>query len=414
MKTRVMFIASSIFALGESIIAQAFARRLPAEDFEASFVISQNAKELFEGGDWPYFMLIGGQDVLNRVLLEEFIQVREPDLIILADYYTLAHSNSCFGISIDYLRHFGRPILSFDIYEWEESDFQVDFFDGRIKQMSRGIADLPGLLRPCPLNRVASPSGRHYPYSLFDPQAFKPPAPRSELRAKHHIPSGRKVIFMATAGWQSWLYRDHKERRFGDDLPKIYSLILNGVGGKLEILHVGPERLHLEAPGLSYHHHPILCPDRFNEMLALSDLYLTNNIVATTLAKAVHFGIPAVMLSNSYVFTGAEGLDQIKDFQVSDPIREIVKKTGRVFAYKMCPLGWHAFISRLLRDNPYTRTFTDLEVLDVMTCRRAIRHLLFEEEVRRQMIDLQSQYVQALDTLATPGQILGTFGAGTP
>ncbi|WP_432822449.1 DUF6365 family protein [Trichloromonas sp.] len=406
MTIRVMFVASSVFALGEAIIAQSFARRLDPAAFSCSFVISQNAARLFEGGDYPYLILIGAQPLLNKVLLGEFVRVNQPDVIVLADYYTLAHSRACYGLDIETLRQYERPLISFDIYEWESSDFRVDFFDGRVKEMSRGISELPVHLRPCPLNRPGAGSEKYFPYSLFDPAAYRAPAPRRDLRARHGFAQGEKVVFMATAGWQSWLYQNNPDRRFGDCLPELYQLILDGLGCDLTLLHVGPEPLCFSSPRLNYRHLDFASPALFDDLLALSDLCLTNNVIATTLTKAVHFGVPAAMLGNSHSIESAEGIEAFSAFTLSDEVRALARRAGRVFPYRMAPLGWHRFVSRLLRDNAYLETFADLEILDVEGCRQTLVELLAESPARQAMEARQAGYLSGLKDLRAPGEVM--------
>ncbi len=364
----ILFISIGTDAFGESILALNFARSLPAAGYRPCFILSPSHGTLLnQHPNFKGIQLYKGAIKINRMLIEDFLEHYPPDLIILCDFLTFDYSQADMGITLDDLRAYNKPIISLDSYEWESGDFGLDFFNGAEKKVPATILELDGALRPCPLNKPAPINGRIACYSFLHQIQQLPEEEVRWTRNELGIPMNDLVIFSATAVWQEFRAKKRYAGPFSRIVPQLIYSYVERLETPVHWISVGPHnrQAHTKQRGnVVEHNFPSLPEDKFNRLLAASDIMISTNIASTTLAKCIRYRRPALFLYNSLVVNGPGDFSKYKHIRLSESTSSLIENAYPFHPFLMFPLGWFKFLSPVLKDNPYLDTFYRAEILD--------------------------------------------------
>jgi hypothetical protein len=86
-------------------------------------------------------------------------------------------------------------------------------------------------------------------------------------------------------------------------VPQLLYSYLTQVDSSVKLIHVGPAALQLAAADGRYLWMPSLSPDNFDRLLGSVDLFLSANISATTIGRAIASGVPVLVVENSCTAT---------------------------------------------------------------------------------------------------------------
>jgi len=154
-----------------------------------------------------------------------------------------------------------------------------------------------------------------------------------------------------------------------------------------------------ELPAERVHALPPCSPARFSTLLGSADMLLSLNVGATTMARAVLSDIPAVALTTNFAVPDLQAIPEVeaKLGGLSDPVRQWLTDMVPLHRMRMWPLGFHSFLDPILSDNPYTRAFVDIELLDEDAVLQGVTSALYDAPTRDRLAAARADYLKILD-----------------
>jgi hypothetical protein len=331
--------------------------------------------------------------------LTNLVQSYKPDSLILVDLM----SNSLWL----HPRNDGKwfldqqlvPLLALDIHNVAGPNMRADVFLDQEWEM--------GPLTSIPKGRIAP-----VPYiSAQDPDAYNAlPIPvqvdeerRKEIRSELGISSSEKLILMVSANWQSAsTWDDFHGRRISIYVPNLLTYYLSRVDANVRVVHVGPQRFHVNK-NLTGRYLWLEQVDqaRFQALLSSADLFITPNIIGTTLSSVLTAEIPMVVVRNS---VRARTADEVISKLSAKPSEELIrwlKIAIPIYPFRAWPLGLYNLVSRALKNNPFCETFIDVELLNEEEVIAGCRKMLYDNEAREAILENQRNYTKIVRTLPT-------------
>lgn len=421
---KLLFFAMSTAGYGETTIGMSLAEQLQAIGIESHFVSTVISEQLLRRSKIPYTVLDQRMGRLARLLIDEVVTEFKPDGIVLSDYYTYTGVfEHRFGLDPWFIDEYQLPILPIDIWEWDKTSFAVDMF-GEERTVDKRILAMEASLRPVPLAHPGR-RDRAYPFRLW------PSSERVSRRTKQHLfttfglgPRDRLVL-ITIAHWQQ-LAAERYISPIGTQVlrgvPWLLAHYLRQLPDSTHFAIIGQVPPELAAlPAGRTHALPSCSPTRFSTLLGASDLVLGLNVGASTLGRAVLSDIPAVVLTNSYAIPDARavaeaeaGLDGL-----TDTVRDWLAGIVPLHRMRMWPLGFYSFLEPILSANPYTSTYTDLELLDEPAAVRGIEQALYDSQTRNRLAAARADYLATVDdqvdtpaSFAAAASRLGLNGQG--
>jgi len=303
-----------------------------------------------------------GVEIVNRI---------NPVMIIGCELFNLS------PVSARGLIDSGRTIGTIDGTSMALS-INSDPFDMPEYRRSLVLPDDYYSFRPCPVNDIGASSGRVYYWSLF------PDATRVAKEAARYAAIGldpaRTTIMLPIAPWAIGSahilgldgYYQHLVTRIVD--------ACEAVATPIDLVFISlyrPPSLTVERQGPVTVHYPGLMPyDSYDHLLRSCDAIVSDNIISTSVSKAVVMGTPHLIIQN-------------------------MTSSDMPYRYNMFPL-------KVLfpADREYAASVDLVEYGDIAGIRAALAAILAEgfwdEGARRRRLE----YVERLRRLAAPGHIL--------
>lgn len=364
----ILIISAGSFAAGESIIAIDIARQLSSSGFRPCLALP-TAHYLFlkRLSGCPYITLYPQAKELNKMLLGDLIQKHCPDLIILSDFFTFEFRKSSSGIDFDFLRKIGSPIISIDSYQWQSTDHDLDFMSGPKIKLPDIVKEMDGFLRPCPLNNEAVKFNNSVVYRSVQPIRLMT-SRKSSIRKALSIPHNAFVIFSANAAWEKVILNlsNTRDKIFIRSVPNLIEKYISELDGEIYWIRVAP-RIHNSKMKIGnsviYDYQP-MSQNKFNSLLSISDLFITTNVVSTTLIKCLAMNIPSLFLHNSFYANNLRELELMAPFELTGTVTNAIRRSYPVKPFLMFPMGWKNFLTPLLNNNGYCQTFLKAEIFD--------------------------------------------------
>ncbi len=147
-------------------------------------------------------------------------------------------------------------------------------------------------------------------------------------------------------------------------VPDLMTYYLDKLGPSVHVVHVGPEPYRVEGKlNGRYHWLQQVDEKRFQAILAASDLFVTPNIVGTTLSTAIVIGLPMLVAVNSIrALSVSEALAQISG-EPSEAVTNWLKSAVRLYPFRIWPTGGYRVVTSLLENNQFCSTFRQVEIL---------------------------------------------------
>jgi hypothetical protein len=411
-KKKLMVIALGVLSNGEITIAMGVLRRLLDKSAEVYFVTHKNMMRQVLANGFPVVVLDEGSPSKNRAYFLRKVNETAPDLIICADAFTMDFASTWSGIDLNELKATGRPIGTFDEYEWESTNFLQDFSGIPSKMKSELITESDFLIRPCPLNKPTSDSAKNVIYcSLFELDTLFCEKDRdiksvAQWREKMGLPDNSKIVLIVNSPWEYLdVGRSLDTIRLMKWLPQIMLRYLSSLNVPLTILHVGGREWPADGRGsIDYRHYPRVDSNTYNRMIHCADLFCGTNLTSVTMSRAILCGIPCALLQN----------DKYIDFTKLAPVlpkmpqwyREMASEVVRALPFKVFPWGWYQFLKPVMENNPYMETFDKLPLFEPKKCVKALGDCLFNSEHISEMRKRQMEYINLLNSLSPVDKIL--------
>lgn len=396
----ILFIVTSFWAYGELTIACEFAKGLKNKNIHPYFLVPPTHKSIMQKSGFPFMTLIPKNGKINRILMQD-IEIRyHPKLVILADFLNYNFCEEHYGLKPEDLSIFSGRHGTFDDFDWAVTGKHMDTYGFQSKKFA-GIDILKYGFRLCPCP-VVNPCKRDrkdaFPYALSTKKIPYNEQETENYKKKLSLDPKRKLIVFTSATWQEHYKQYPDIISFVKLNNELLRIVMEELAKDCTILCVGEEGYFSETkvPNMIFREH--MHPDEFQEYLLASDLFMSRNIVSTSLARAVLSGIPAVNFQNSH--------PSYDELSVTEELMDQVAEAKRCYKYRMFPVGWHTFLEPLCSQNPYLDTFLNLEQFDVKESIHAIRELLESLELRRNLRKKVSDYEDELKKLMTVDEIV--------
>lgn len=410
---RILFITLGSLSSGEFTIANEFCKKLPEGEYSILFLTSTKGVSFLKQEHFNYILLtpsetesVVGTKQKNRQKTQEALDEFQPDYIIISDVYTMWYSVSWSGVDIDLLKSSGALVGSIDSYQFKDTTYIQDYYGGYVAELPKLIEDCDFVIRYSPINKCFEQSSRVKCTYLFD---LKEPEEKARITfgEEYHTRKNEKVVFMTTSNWESLnINRLPALTNLIRWVPRIIVECLKELTGNITIIHVGPQPLDIEFKNtdILYRYHKFLDPDEYNACLRYSDLFITTNIISTTLAQAVYHNTPAIVLQNNKYIDFSQMTGVLE--KMPDWYRQMAKDVRVAYPFRLFPFGWHEFLKPLLEDNPFCSTFVQANLFKKNQIVKMLRTYLYEEEKINKLKKIQSNYISSILKLPSPDEVL--------
>jgi hypothetical protein len=406
---KIVFITLGTESAGEMTIALEFARRLPTDRFEITFLAPGKFVFFFQDKRFNHYSLDPKKGkVKNREEILNFFKTQKPRLVIVSDPYTMEYAFSWSGFRFKHLKELGIPVVGIDEFEYPSTDYRIDYFGGLVKQLPPFIEECDVILRNCPLNMPRMTSKKIKNYSFLGEKKKLSRKTKKTAREKLGIGEKEKMIFFATSQWENMcmnkitpLFAFLKWR------PIIFENYLNRLKGKVTLVHVGPNPFGVNKTNTSRFkciNLKNVAPLDFEKYLLASDLFITFNIVSVTLSKAVFGEVPSLVLQNDKLINFRKLEKRLA--QMPDWYQKMAGEVKKAFPFKTSSFGWNNFLKPVLKDNDYLHTFQRVSFFKMNEVVNSIETLLFDNNAITTIKEKQRLYVENMLRLPTPGKVI--------
>jgi hypothetical protein len=385
---------------------------------EVCFLAHPSLAPIFSNASFKTETVPDHMGPLMGIYLDHLAAERHPTTVILADYFSNANFLHSMGIEPVKLLLQDSAIFTLDIWDSQRTGYDIDMFEASRAHLGPGSEEsskqrcqqefeqICNKLKPVPM---AQPWGSKGHFCALPETPLCPSNGRLATREQLGIPSQSKVVLFCTNSWQ---HREYKcssgARRLASVLPELIADYLSHLGNSVHLIHVGPQSYDLPVLNARYHWRPPLEPSEFNTLLAGADLFLSANISATSIAKAIALKVPVLVLQNSISAANREEAESIIGGPLSSWLAQWLDRAVPIFPFALWPLGFHRFLQPLLLDNPYVTAVEVVEILQQERLESVLSSLLFNRGTRENQLSHQAAYLDQVRALPTGAQIIRT------
>ena len=409
MTCRHMILALGIGSWGRAAMACTLADELTALGDSGVLLASENCIPLLKGSSFKHDIIPNHMGPFLKLYLDEAFREHCPDSLILSDFFNNTNYLSWRGADPEILLRDSVETFSLDVWDFSITGYEIDVFQddrrllvqGDHQKWSSRFADIKHKLRPVPIITPITSDGGFNNI----PGHWSKPGPASKLHAQIGLPAGAKAVLFCTATWQHAEYESEAGRRMAQSLPRLLADFLAAAGDQVHLVHVGPKAYPLsERMAGRYHWLPALSPGDFDALLASMDLLLSANISATTITKAMVLHVPVLVVENSVAAGSLEQAMAALPHPPSALLESWLRQSLPLFPFSLWPLGYHRFLTPVLRNNPYVDALERVEMLDEATMRRTLATLLFDSVAREEHCHRQQIYLDKVRSLPSGAQ----------
>jgi hypothetical protein len=435
----VLFIALSRVSFGELNNAISTAQRLVEEGASVLFLMPTNQQ-------W-YVRALGLQVITlppklhQRESVQEIVASFKPDGIILADSYLLDMESEL--IDLEALLATGVPCATLDALALapeartlensliREQDEKI--FRGKYNRLIhiRALPEPIQVFRPCPVHAPNHRTQRITPLKIYNEPFTIDPRRRREVRRQLGIQDdAERLIMIAKASWSmlSIRYRMIKAAGHSDRVSYNYEAFLQDLMihylahldvpvtvvsitsqvKEMEVVHTRGNIRFVSMPSLDI--------EPFAELQRSSDLFVTDNMPSSAMAKAVFAHVPAIALMNTKL-TGTQDGSPIEfpdTVHMSAQQAELVQKwnallPGGIYPFHLYPNGWIRELEPLFKDNAYGDALVKVEMYDIAEATRQFTNVLCDERTRAEVHTRQQSYIDQVLALPSAHDVVASW-----
>jgi len=405
MKSRThIFLAAFPASRGEITLALRIARELNEKGDRIIFVACKIEEEVFR--DRPVeFIPVDGMRSNFDAEMSALIERTKADSIVLVDILTNSVTFEYFKVPKTFFEKTKLPVIALDVYRLINGRESGDLFFNRVIDF-RYLNSFPSLrLYPVPFVPPDNVQGNYCGL----PAHVKPdPAEAAQAKAELGFTRKDKIILMVGTAWQVPSFWDDPHcRRISALSPLLLTQYMNRLDEDVHVLHVGPQAYQVsDAFRNRYHRIAPQSQRRFQAMVAASDLFLTLNLVGTTLSTAIAAGLPMIVVSNSISANSIEEAAAKMNFPLSEAAFNWMNSTLPIYPFVAWPIGYYRLVAPLLVGNPFCTTYRSTEFLDEESFLRACWELLYDQEKREAIIQAQRNYSEIVRGLPSGAEVI--------
>jgi hypothetical protein len=362
-----LMLAMTRFAFGEVLYALRLARGLAAKGDRVLFLAPTALGSVLDGAPIRF----GALDDISRAdeAVFDVLGSERVASLVLVDATQVFLGLLASGRHERFLARVSVPVVALDMWNLAETNLQWDTATGAWP-IWPAAARLPRLL-PVPFIRPDAGPG------VFC--ALPPPRARAP-RGSH------KRILVTTALWQTVAAQpDAYHRHLAAIVPPRILAMLTRLGDEVTIDHVGPMPLVGGERVTGYRFHPQMPAEAFQSLVAESDLLVSLNVAATTIATALRYDVPVVAVTNSRSLDPPAALAPLRPFAV-------------------WPMGLRGFLEPVLHANPYTDAIDVVELTDEALLEERCRLLLGDSAVAALAARRRAAYLTRVEGLPSVGE----------
>jgi hypothetical protein len=389
-----LFLASYPASRGEITLALRVAYDLHEQGDRIVFLVCESDTQILFGK--PFEVVVIDSLMLDNYLTK-LVQSFHADSLILVDLL----SNSLWLLYLNDGKWFFEqdlvPVLALDIHDIAYQKLLADPFFDRKWDLSYLSSVPKARILPVPLISPNQPdvyNSLPSPIEVTDQQ-------KKQIRAELGISESQKFILMVSASWQSVMaWGDVNGKKSAIWLPNLITYYASKVDPNVRVVHIGPQRfnLHKNLEG-RYIYLDQVDQQRFHAILSSADMFLTANVIGTTLSSVLNIGIPTVVIKNSIRARLVEDAVSQMNSKPSDELLNWLNVSMPLYPFLAWPLGYYQLISRLLNDNPFCETFLQVELLQEEAVIEACRKMLFNNDARNAILEKQKSYTEIVRSL---------------
>jgi hypothetical protein len=136
------------------------------------------------------------------------------------------------------------------------------------------------------------------------------------------------------------------------------------------------------------------------------DLFLSMNISATTIAKAMVFNVPTLVIQNSVSAGTREEAEAAMPCPPSPALLKWLDRSLPLFPFVLWPIGYYRYLKPILQDNPYVAVLDVAELLHEDRIHALLSSLLFNQAARDEQAHRQAHYLSHVRSLPTGAQLV--------
>jgi hypothetical protein len=281
---RVVFFMEIWFSYGEREHALSFARQIEQAGHEAHFVVEPRVVDHIRAAGLAATPFASTEEGLA------IVRELDPGLVVGCELFNLSAE------AVKGLEALGRPMATMD---GTTLGIEVNTDPFRTPQLTRSLT-LPERFysfRPCPVNEVVDATDTIFPFHLC-PDATR--ATRdAALYASLGLDPGRRTVLLPLALWAMQAMKLAGLTRYHDRLVECVGAGLEAAGLPVQLLIIAPNSAGAAARGsLEIRVTDLLPYEVYDHLLRSCDLILSDNIIQTSVSKAVALGIPHLIIQN--------------------------------------------------------------------------------------------------------------------
>jgi len=401
-----LILSLGLKGLGEAALGIRLATELKAAGDEVFCLAHDSNAKLLEG-TFPHVTFGSTAAPLFSLYLSNCVAGFKPTSIILSDYFTTTLFFELYGLDPALLTSFGVPIFAIDTWDSTKAASPIDV----LMNDYRTVALWPDMVKPiCPVPFLAP----HTMAGFYGSLPEKVSVTRRIRRHLHHalgMNDTAKGVLFCTGAWQHPNYDSQSDsaRRCATSLPLLIEEYISRLGPDVHLVHVGPQRYKLgQKLNSRYHWLPPLPPVDFDQLVASMDVLLSMNISATTIAKAMVFEVPTLVLQNSISASTREEAEAAMPCAPSATLAKWLDESMPLFPFVLWPIGYYRYLKPILQDNPYVSALDVAELLHEDRIQSALSSLLFDKTARDEQAHRQASYLSHVRSLPTGAQLVQT------
>jgi hypothetical protein len=397
-----LFLASYPASRGEITLALRVAYDLHEQGDRIVFLVCESDSKIFSDKPFEVVFIDSLFPLDNH--LPKLVQSYKADSLIMVDLL----SNSLWLLHLNDGKWFFEqqlvPVLALDIHNIARQKLIGDVFLDRKWDVSYLSFVPKARIMPVPL------------ISPYEPDVYNSLPPRMEVdehrkkqaRAELGIEENEKFILMVGASWQSaTAWDDIHGRRNAIFVPKLITYYLSRIDPKVRVIHIGPHKYNIhENLADRYHWVPQVDQQHFHAVLSAADLFVTANVIGTTLSSVLNVGVPMIVLRNSIRARSIDETIAQLPQKPSDEVMNWLNLAAPVYPFHAWPLGYFNLISRLFNNNPFCDTFLHAELLHEEGVIDACRKMLYDNEAHQRILESQKKYTELVRSLPRGGDLI--------
>jgi hypothetical protein len=403
---RVLFVVPSEVSTGEAITALHAGRALAAHGGASHFLGSSLAAKFIAASFPNNVEVLGTESHSNHAQLESAIRRIEPHAILFADLPLLWFRSGVAPFEmprlLQMLAGFDGASATFDHLGYAQRRQRIFFGPPHVTLQFEDVEELPEwvhVLLPCPMNSPQSTTPRRGVRFRYLPDAPSADTERTHaVRRAYGVRPHEYLVTYATPGWAQAIAQRHN-LAYPQFVAHLLAIHMRGADKPVTMVMVNGGNPHAEpVPGFRTIAQTALSPAQFRELLAASDLFVTDNAVSSALGAAVCSGTASARLRNE---------QPLHDIAASaDPeLRSIVQqmerqRPGSVFPFDVFPIWNRDDLAHLgiLHDNPIEALVNSIEVFAARSG-GGLTPLLCDTDLRTTFAGRQKAYADAITAL---------------